>query len=38
MACDPNALLEEAKCFACLTEEQRAVIILFLWCRILNAP
>ncbi len=35
MACDPNALIAEARCYLCLTEEQRATIILSLWCQIL---
>jgi hypothetical protein len=34
MACDPNALLYDARLFSSLTEEQRAVIILWLWCQI----
>jgi len=34
MPCDPNTLLESAKCFACLTEEQRALITLYLLCQL----
>jgi hypothetical protein len=34
MACDPNTLLNDARCFTCLTEEQRAIINLYLLCQI----
>jgi hypothetical protein len=34
VSCDPNTLLDEAKCFACLTEEQRAMINISLLCQI----
>lgn len=34
MPCDPNTLLNDARCFACLTEDQRAIIILHLLCQI----
>ena len=37
MSCDPNTLLNDARCYACLTEEQRAIIILSLWCQIQSA-
>jgi hypothetical protein len=34
MPLDPNTLLDQAKCFECWTEEQRAVASLFLLCQI----
>lgn len=37
MACDPNTLLNGARCFDCLTEEQRAIIILSLLCQIASS-
>lgn len=36
MACDPNTLLNDARCFLCLTEEQRAMINVWLLCQILS--
>lgn len=35
MSCDPNTLLNDARCYDCLTEDQRASINTFLWCQIL---
>jgi hypothetical protein len=37
VSCDPNTLLNDARCYDCLTEEQRAVINISLWCQILAA-
>lgn len=37
MPCDPNTLLHDARCFDCLTEDQRAIINLSLLCQIANA-
>ena len=37
MACDPQTLLNAARCYLCLTEEQRALINLMLLCRIASA-
>lgn len=34
MACDPNTLLNEARCYSCLTEDQRAAIITSLLCQL----
>lgn len=34
MPCDPNTLLNDARCFTCLTEDQRAIINLSLLCQI----
>jgi hypothetical protein len=34
MACDPATLVDDAKCFECWTEEQRAIASLYLLCQI----
>jgi hypothetical protein len=34
MACDPNALANLAKCFACLSDKQRAEVQTYLLCQI----
>lgn len=38
MACDPNTLLSDARCFECLTEPQRAEIITSLYCQLASGP
>lgn len=34
MACDPNQLVTQAKCFQCLSEQQLQMVITYLLCQI----
>lgn len=34
MACEPNTLLNSAKCFQCLSEQQLQMVITYLLCQI----
>ena len=38
MACDPNTLLNDARCFQCLSKKELEMVKAYLMCQISSAP